>query len=273
MVDVVECPGCCDGPCRMTTTFADCRGLAMPGLMETVSHSYYLELDGQPVKADECSGLQIARTPGIDLEHPTNCPVISRVSSSVNVGLLGWMTNQDDLVVAHCSWHTHLVLRQPQAFSLPANKHVSLLLKDLSTRLSGKHLVTTVIRCSDFYTVDDSGNRRDSGGDSAPGDGDHSTEARNLTPLCMVACPQVWSLELLRGGGEERLKNIRKHFYALLNTHQLVGTSPSLKSVVSQRTTVELLIMHRLMMHNSHSALAYCSARVGRQEPCIMHNE
>ncbi|KAI6143488.1 hypothetical protein EDD17DRAFT_1659720 [Pisolithus thermaeus] len=43
---------------------------------------------------------------------------------------------------------------------------MSLLLKDLSTRLAGKHLVTAVIQCSDFYTVDNNGNRRDSGGDN-----------------------------------------------------------------------------------------------------------
>ncbi|KAI6102875.1 heterokaryon incompatibility protein-domain-containing protein [Pisolithus sp. B1] len=252
MVDVVECPGCCDGPCRMTTTFDDCRGLAMPGLMETVSHSYSLELDGRPVEADECSGQRIAlgdygdyfndkfirtgniyeekRTPGIDLEHPTNCPVIPRVSSSVDVGIMDWMTNQGDLVVTHHFEHTRLALYQPQAFSLPANKDVSLLLKALSTRLSGKYLVTTIIQCSDFYTVDDNVSRRDLG-DSAPDDGNHSTEARNLTPLCIVAFPQVWSREPLREQRKERFKNIRKHFYALLNTHQLAGTLPSLKSV------------------------------------------
>ncbi|KAI6135389.1 heterokaryon incompatibility protein-domain-containing protein [Pisolithus croceorrhizus] len=60
MVDVVECPGCCDGQCRTTITSHDRYGLTMPGLMTTVSRSYSLELDGQLAWADKCSGQRIA---------------------------------------------------------------------------------------------------------------------------------------------------------------------------------------------------------------------
>ncbi|KAI5985040.1 heterokaryon incompatibility protein-domain-containing protein [Pisolithus albus] len=60
MVDVVECPGCCDGPYGMTTTISDLRGLAMPGLMETVSCSYWLDLDEWSAGVDRCSSQQVA---------------------------------------------------------------------------------------------------------------------------------------------------------------------------------------------------------------------
>ncbi|KAI6102878.1 hypothetical protein F5141DRAFT_235966 [Pisolithus sp. B1] len=235
----------------------------MPGLMETVSHSYLLGLLGGLVEADECSGQRIAlgdygdysdgkfirtgnifedmRAPGIDLEDSTNCPVFHSVYISSPLARRMDLKNQDYLVVAYRSWHTHLVLHQPRASSLPANEHVSLLLKALSTRLSEKHLVTTIIQCSDFYTVDDNGNRRDSGGVSAPDDGNHSTEARSSTPLCMVARPQVWSREPLREQRKERFKSIRKHFYALVNTHQLGVTLPSLKSVKGESYSDQVL--------------------------------
>ncbi|KAI6095844.1 hypothetical protein EDD16DRAFT_1676096 [Pisolithus croceorrhizus] len=165
------------------------------------------------------------RDPGSDLEDSAKCPVFSRVSG-LNLGRR--VKNQDDPVAYHSTENTttFLALHQPEASSLPANKHTSLLLKDLSTHLTGKHLVTTIIQCSDFYTVDNNSNRRDSGDDS-----NHSAEARNLILLCMIARPQVWSRERLCGQRKERFKNIRKHFHALLNTHQLAGTSPSLKSV------------------------------------------
>ncbi|KIK19962.1 hypothetical protein PISMIDRAFT_13318 [Pisolithus microcarpus 441] len=60
MVDVVECPGCCDGPYSMTTTFNDPCGPDMPGLMMTVSCSYVLDLGEQLTYVDNCSGQRIA---------------------------------------------------------------------------------------------------------------------------------------------------------------------------------------------------------------------
>ncbi|KAI6018947.1 hypothetical protein PISMIDRAFT_678977 [Pisolithus microcarpus 441] len=60
MVDVVECPGCCDGPYRTTITSTDQNGLTMPGLMNIVSRSYSLELDEKLAWADECCSQRIA---------------------------------------------------------------------------------------------------------------------------------------------------------------------------------------------------------------------
>ncbi|KAI6020557.1 hypothetical protein EDC04DRAFT_401080 [Pisolithus marmoratus] len=160
MVDVEQCPGCCDGPCTWTTTDSDCSDIGMPWLMKTVRGSHSLRLDGWEADFDKCSGQRIAlgdygdysdgvlirtgnifedmRTHGIDSEHSTYCPVASRVDDR-------WRSrNQDNITVAcHAIGDGHLVLRQPKGISLPANDSTVLLLKALAIRLAGKHLVTT----------------------------------------------------------------------------------------------------------------------------------
>ncbi|KAI6019333.1 hypothetical protein PISMIDRAFT_436862 [Pisolithus microcarpus 441] len=114
------------------------------------------------------------RPTGFDREDPAYCPTVFHVRCP-GLGIsMDWMKNEDDLALARGSEHTNLALRQPKGISLPANEHVSLLLKALSTRLAGKHLVTATIQCSDFYTVDEDGIRRDSG------DGELSTNDRAL---------------------------------------------------------------------------------------------
>ncbi|KAI6095841.1 heterokaryon incompatibility protein-domain-containing protein [Pisolithus croceorrhizus] len=61
LVDVVQCPGCCDGPCALTTIPSDSPStFAMHGLMKTVSCSYTVTLDGREVLVDECPGQRIA---------------------------------------------------------------------------------------------------------------------------------------------------------------------------------------------------------------------
>ncbi|KAI6020552.1 hypothetical protein EDC04DRAFT_400000 [Pisolithus marmoratus] len=127
------------------------------------------------------------RTHGIDSEHSTYCPVASRVDG-------GWRRrNQDNVTVA---WHAigdrHLALRQPKGISLPANDSTVLLLKALSIPLAGKHLVTTIIQCSEFYEVDKDGKRSDSGDDLVLDSAESSTEAGIWTPLYTIATPQVW---------------------------------------------------------------------------------
>ncbi|KAI6022276.1 hypothetical protein BKA83DRAFT_4276983 [Pisolithus microcarpus] len=183
MVDVEQCPGCCDGPCGMTTTFNDWGGLAMPGLMNTVRQPYSLELDRWQAQVDKsgqrlslgdygdcvdgtltCTGNIFRDMPiiGIDPEDSAYQPVVSRVSGDRWVK--SRMTNQADIATAyHSTSRTTLVLHRAKGISLPTNKHIALLLKAFSTRLSGKHLVTTLIQCSDIYSVDRDGNRIGSG--------------------------------------------------------------------------------------------------------------
>ncbi|KIN93653.1 hypothetical protein M404DRAFT_486766 [Pisolithus tinctorius Marx 270] len=59
-VDVEQCPGFCDGPCRWTTTSNDYGGPHTTELMKTVFHPYRLRLDGWQSRLDKCSGQQIA---------------------------------------------------------------------------------------------------------------------------------------------------------------------------------------------------------------------
>ncbi|KAI6020584.1 heterokaryon incompatibility protein-domain-containing protein [Pisolithus marmoratus] len=253
MVDVEQCPGCCDGPCRWTVTDNDSGDIDMPGLMKTVPGPYLLRVDGWEARFDKWSGQLIElgdygdysdgvhtrtgnifedmRTLGIVSEDTTYSPVVSRVS--------GWewlmrdMRNQDNVAVANSAiGDRHLALRQPKGISLPANDSTVLLLKALSIRLAGKHLVTTVIQCSEFYEVDKDGKRSDSGNDLVSDSVEPSIEAGMLTPLYTIATPQVWRRHLACAQRRERFKSIREHFYALVNMHQLVGTEAHRKSVV-----------------------------------------
>ncbi|KAI6001727.1 hypothetical protein EDC04DRAFT_3147143, partial [Pisolithus marmoratus] len=255
VVDVEQCPGCCEGPCRWTTTDNDRGGLAMPGLMKTVGGEYSLKLDGWKARFEKCSGQRLAlgdygdysdgvlirtgnifedmRTLDIDPEDAAYFPVVSRVS--------GWewrmhyMRNQGNVAVAHgATATTYLALHQPMGVSLPANDDIVLLLKTLSTCLVGKHLVTTVIECSDFYTVDHVGNRRDSENESAlvSDSVGPSTEAGMLTPLCTIASPQVWRRHPACKRRKGQFGRIREHFYALMNMCQRTGTEAHRKFVV-----------------------------------------
>ncbi|KAI6145887.1 hypothetical protein BKA82DRAFT_767266 [Pisolithus tinctorius] len=255
MVDVELCPGCCDGPCGWTATSNDCDSLPTPGLMEMVFHPYFLRLDGWSASLDECSSQRIVlgdygdysngtlihsgnifedmRTLGIDATDSAYCPVVSRIFGYER--FISHENDQDDLVVAYHDQEKYLALCQPKGLSLPANKWFVLLLKALSTRLSGKHLVITVIQCSDFYGVDDNGERRESGEDSASDRGSHFAEPRILTPLYTVASPQVWRRELLSLQRWDQFSKIREHFYALVNMHQSTGPETRHKSAIRQK--------------------------------------
>ncbi|KAI5984781.1 hypothetical protein EDC04DRAFT_1625220 [Pisolithus marmoratus] len=150
--------------------------------MKTVRGSYSLRLDGWEAHFEKCFGQGVAlgdygdysdgvlirtgnifedmRTRGMDSEDTSYSPVVSRVS--------GWrirsMRNQDNVAVAHSAIEDrHLALCQPKGISLPANDSIVLLLKALSIRLAGKHLVIAVIQCSEFYEVDKDGKRSNSG--------------------------------------------------------------------------------------------------------------
>ncbi|KAI6137298.1 hypothetical protein F5141DRAFT_78627 [Pisolithus sp. B1] len=254
MVDVEQCPGCCDGPWRMTTTLNDWGGLAMPGLMNTICCPYLLKLDGWVIQVVNCSGQRIQlgdygdRVNGIlirsgnifedmrilDINHedPAYFPVVSGVSSDTR--FMYDVRNQADVAIAyHTAGDTHLALHQAKGISLPANERFVLLLKTFSTRLAGKHLVTTTIQCSDFYIVDKDAKRRDSGDDLAPDNGMHATEPRIFTPFCAIASPQVWRRELPCVQRREQFKNIREHFYAL---YPATGTESCHRSANRRKT-------------------------------------
>ncbi|KAI6143530.1 hypothetical protein EDD17DRAFT_208359 [Pisolithus thermaeus] len=130
---------------------------------------------------------------------------------------------------------TRLALQQPKGISLPANEHFVLLLKALSTRLAGEHLVTTIIQCSDFYEVDGGGERKDLGDDSAPASSNQFQGAGIATPLFTIATPQVWTREWPCEQRRERFKSIRKRFYALVNMHQPPESAPNRKPTSRQK--------------------------------------
>ncbi|KAI5997530.1 hypothetical protein EDD15DRAFT_348099 [Pisolithus albus] len=176
---------------------------------------------------------------GIDPKDSAYQPVVSRVSGGT--WLKYRMANQTDIATAyHSTSDTTLVLHRAKGISLPTNKHFVLLLKAFSTRLAGKHLVTTLIQCSDIYSVDRDGNRMDSanGGlsisgramltfltllDVVPDSGMHAAEHGILTPFCAIASPQVWRRAPPCVRRRVRFKTIRKHFYALVDIHQPTG--------------------------------------------------
>lgn len=226
----------------MTTTLNDWDGLGMPGLMNTVYRPCSLKLDGWLAEVDECSGQPIElgdygdcsdgilirtgnifedmRILGIDPKDMAYRPMVSRVSHDI-LRPFPMMNRADVAIAYHTTRRTYLAVHQAKGISLPDNEHFMLLLKAFSTRLMGKHMVTIVIQCSDFYSVDRDGNRLGSG--DVPDSATSSTDAGVLTPLCAIASPQVWRRELPCVQRREQFKSIREHFYAL---HQLTGTGP-----------------------------------------------
>ncbi|KAI6145902.1 hypothetical protein BKA82DRAFT_765480 [Pisolithus tinctorius] len=236
IVDVDQCPGCCDGPHRWAATFIRYRGLPTPGLMHTVSLLHELKLDGWEADFDECSGQRIALGDYGDYSNgtfirvgnifedvgildihttdPAYRPVVSRVSGYLRPWKL--TGHLKGLAAAHLRKGKLLALHQPKGLSLPTNWQVVRLLKALSTRLAGKHLVITVVQCSGFYGVGDD-------------------EPQILTPLCTIVRPQVWQRQLPCVERRERFKSIREYFYALANMHQSPGTEALHKSACKKK--------------------------------------
>ncbi|KIO03647.1 hypothetical protein M404DRAFT_612498 [Pisolithus tinctorius Marx 270] len=124
--------------------------------------------------------------------------------------------------------------RQPKGLSLPTNECLVLLLKSLSTRAAGKHLVITVIQCSGFYEDDDDGEQGDSG--DASDSGNHPTEPQVLTLLYTTASPQVWQRKPFFEDRRKRFRSIREHFYSLMNMDQSRGPAAGHESVNRQKT-------------------------------------
>ncbi|KAI6018862.1 hypothetical protein EDC04DRAFT_440670 [Pisolithus marmoratus] len=108
--------------------------------------------------------------------------------------------------------------------SLPNNQQLVLLLKAFSMRLAGKHLVATIIQCSDLKGVDGQGRRRVSPAD----------EPGVFVPLCTIASPQSWRREPACAQRRELFKSIRNHFYTLANLHQPPGAEADRECVAGE---------------------------------------
>ncbi|KAI6161046.1 hypothetical protein EDD17DRAFT_715830 [Pisolithus thermaeus] len=153
---------------------------------------------------------------GINPPDSVYRPVVSCVSGCRDMPHR--IQTQHEIVTTSGFW-IPLELHQPKGLSLPSNKESELLLKNFSTRLSGKCLVKTVIECSQVHLVDREGRREALGGGM-------------LTPLCIIATPLAWNNGPASTQRRERFRNIREHFYASANLHHLAGTEAPRKSTV-----------------------------------------
>ncbi|KAI6149480.1 heterokaryon incompatibility protein-domain-containing protein [Pisolithus tinctorius] len=235
VVDVEQCPGCCLGPIARTDTTNDRDGLDMPGLMMITLPSHRLLLDGRSVWLHECSrGTSLGdygdciggnftrhgnifedmRTLGIDPENPAYHPVVNRFSS----------TSDEEFAATIISRSDDSMLSRPIGLSLPSSRHFVLLLKALSTHLSDKHLVITNVQYSHHGWETRIGSNEDSKMDN----GSRSTKPGDFTTLCSVASPQVWRRQLACVQRRKRFREIREHFYALVNpVHALLTIPPT----------------------------------------------
>ncbi|KAI6022080.1 heterokaryon incompatibility protein-domain-containing protein [Pisolithus marmoratus] len=234
MIDIEQCPGCCDP-----------RGYDYTSLYDEVwppwtGGPHELELNGISTRLGKCSGQEIAlgdygdfldgnfkrcgnifedmRELGVDVTDSPYCPVVSRVSNCEDVKHR--LQTQNDVVVISSSGED-LALHRPKGLSLPNNQEFKLFLKTLSTRVESKRLVRTVIQCSEFYKLDDSGTRM--GVEGAPEGGNQSADPVTFTPLCFIARPLTWR-KPTSARRRQQFKEIREHFYTLANLHDIAGT-------------------------------------------------
>ncbi|KAI6003185.1 hypothetical protein F5J12DRAFT_164229 [Pisolithus orientalis] len=173
-VDVDQCTGCCYGPLEWRVTADDRDGLPIPGLMKmdiAYKRGHWLLVDGIHIKLLECTTQMIAlgdygdwdrkdetfkcngnifeelRTlSGVLAVKPNDpaCRPVKRIVSSA--------VKRDDGVetVVDPKTFPPLVLRGPVGWLLPNSRHLILLLKALSARLTDKYLVTAVVQCSAY---------------------------------------------------------------------------------------------------------------------------
>ncbi|KAI6121036.1 hypothetical protein EV401DRAFT_1379349 [Pisolithus croceorrhizus] len=154
-------------------------------------------------------------TLGIATTDSAYYPVVSSVSDSGYT--LHRLTSQNGLEVIRYGGHKHPPLYQPKGLSLPANERFVLLLKALSTRLEGKHLVTTVIQSLDVQRVGAGNEGKQT--ERAPETSKYHPEPDILTSLYTLASPQVWRREPTCTHSKEQIRIIRYVHYALLWCH------------------------------------------------------
>ncbi|KAI6016553.1 heterokaryon incompatibility protein-domain-containing protein [Pisolithus marmoratus] len=246
MIDVEQCAGCC-GPDGYASSFR-------AELWPPWTGAHGLELNGISAGLDECSGREIAlgdyghslrdnfkrygnvfedmQELGVDLTDSAYRPVVSRVSNCEYVRRRLQTQNDVDVVVT-CSGKS-LALHQSKGLSLPNSKKFRLLLKGLSTRVEYKHLVRTVVQCSEFYHVDFRGRRVDVEG--APEGGNRSAGPGIVTPLCFIADPLTWH-KPTSARTREQFKIIREHFYSVANLRHVAETKARHKSADKRKTS------------------------------------
>ncbi|KAI6008515.1 hypothetical protein EDC04DRAFT_2907071 [Pisolithus marmoratus] len=221
LVDVKQCPGCCVGPHEWMRTSNDyCLG--MRRLMETgYSRDLEQKLGRQHVPSGGCHQrimlgdygdfhngrfkrngniFQDLHAPDIGLNKIYR-PVVSRVLGDENI--LRHMVDQGGNAVTFQNMDrgTQYLL---EGLLLPNNQKLVRLLKALSTQLSDKHLVTTVVHASDFHAVGPVGDWK-------------LRSVSEMHQFCIVASPHTWKKEPASELRREQLKDIRKHFYNLLH--------------------------------------------------------
>lgn len=232
-VDIVCCTGCCRGPLAWKTSTSDWNGLETPGPMEKASLSsreYALYMDGIKV--------QLLRFPGIgavqlgDYGHFDanfklrrdgnifqNCaadPAYDPIEHKVSTGNATVMAEDVmDMWASHNS-SPRLMLRQPIGLSLPNNRQLVILLKELSCRLTDKCLVTSVVRC-------------------------RTRRSDTRTELCYLSTPQVWRRDGIDQERRAQFREIREQFYALLNWSRPATSAGDSRSSNSKKTTKEAI--------------------------------
>ncbi|KAI6043677.1 hypothetical protein EDC04DRAFT_636676 [Pisolithus marmoratus] len=202
-IDVVLCSGCCHGPLAWELSTTDWNGVETPGPMRGVSPpsaTYDLYMDGVRMRLLHFPNFQIKLgdygrcNPTFEhdgnifegvTEDPAYDPVEHKISSDTMAG---------DIVTVLASGDSYskLDLSHPAGRSLPNNQQLVSLLKTLSPRLVDNCLVTSVVYCATQL-----------GG--------------TYTPLCYLSIPQVWRRDAIDEKRQALFKEIREHFYTLLN--------------------------------------------------------
>ncbi|KAI6106320.1 hypothetical protein EDD16DRAFT_1745798 [Pisolithus croceorrhizus] len=121
-----------------------------------------------------------------------------------------------DIVMTSGSSGKSLALSRPMGLLLPNNEEFDLLLKALSTHLAGRHLMTTVVQCSELYEVNHEGEWRNL--ETALDHSAQSSDQGTFTPLCLIARPLAWHKELASKERRKQFKNIREHFFYILES-------------------------------------------------------
>ncbi|KAI6096224.1 hypothetical protein F5141DRAFT_1067804 [Pisolithus sp. B1] len=253
MIDIEECPGCCTGPQGCTYTLLGYElwlpwTSLRPGLHET----HKLEIDGQSMWLNKCYDQEIAlgdygeylsdgsfkhyrnifenmQELNIDTTGLAYCPDISHVSGCKHAFCHVQLPH--DIVMTSGSSGKSLALSRPMGLSLPNNEEFDLLLKALSTHLAGRHLMTTVVQCSELYEVN------------------HEGEWRNLETAWYL----LLSDRLITSWGLQLVSNL-----GLARSHSFEGSPRQWKSICIARILQvwwECYYQPKVLVDSSHKKL------------------
>lgn len=230
-IDIVPCTGCCYGPLALKTSTANWNSIEAPGPMREAGPSsprYALHIDGSKVQLLRFPGIEIIqlgdygywdstfKRDGNIFQDLAADPAYDPVKRKISAGNGGTMAEDRETVWTSSDNSSELVLSQPAGLSLPNNEQLRFLLKNLSSHLTNKCLVTSIVRCGV--------------GAGAP------------TQLCYLSTPQVWCPNVFDKKRRARLKEIRVQFYTLLNWHPSptsTGDNRSSNSKVSRNRAIK----------------------------------